>query len=277
MKKTKKIAALFIAASMTLSAALSVSALDIKKEKYIVQGALGVSGEIPKTGISAIDGDILKAADNFRATYNILISQSAVPNNVTFTSKLENAEGSERYAQLDVTIGLIYDPAGKKNSVSLTYYIDTKDNKSLSKSDYDAGIKAEKEEKEAKDADSEAGGEEPAPAYSDEQLAALVPLRSNAEALGFKVGWNAENKSIVLTKDDVSVEIAIDDVYALVGDEDLYELAVAPKLVDGVTQVPVELFVKCLGAHAIFMADSSDINFELDPDFVFASNVTDEA
>lgn len=65
----------------------------------------------------------------------------------------------------------------------------------------------------------------------------MVPLRAVGEALGYEVIWNAETRSITLSKDSLSMELQLG--YNNYNGE---ELGSSPQLVEGTTYVPLDLF-----------------------------------
>lgn len=77
-------------------------------------------------------------------------------------------------------------------------------------------------------------------AYTDEQGTVMVPLRAIAEALGYKVTWHNETRTITLGE-DISLTIG-KDLY-IKGDDSL-SLGTAPELVGDKTFVPLSFFKK---------------------------------
>lgn len=75
----------------------------------------------------------------------------------------------------------------------------------------------------------------------------LVPLREIAEGMGAKVNWNRDAASIGVQRGNHKVTLTI-------GSKTVYyngkseTVAVAPKVMDGVTYVPVQVFARGLGA-----------------------------
>lgn len=75
----------------------------------------------------------------------------------------------------------------------------------------------------------------------------LVPLREIAEGMGARVTWNREAASIGVQRGNHKITLTI-------GSKTIYyngkseTVAVAPKVIDGVTYVPVQVFARGLGA-----------------------------
>ena len=67
----------------------------------------------------------------------------------------------------------------------------------------------------------------------------VIPLREVVEGLGYKVEWNANDQSILVSKANATAKLKIgDDVY-IANHKIPYILEAAPVMVDGVTYVPV--------------------------------------
>lgn len=83
----------------------------------------------------------------------------------------------------------------------------------------------------------------------------MFPLRSTCEGLGYTVNWNGENRSIEIIRGANFIKIAIDkDEYAF-SRRRAESIGAAPKLVEGVTYVPVSFAEKIMGA---FTAENAD-------------------
>lgn len=91
------------------------------------------------------------------------------------------------------------------------------------------------------------------PMYINENGVIMVPLRQMAEALGYKVIWNEENRSVEVVKGAnwFLVKIGKDD-YNLA--KSIVKLGTAPELIDWTTYVPLD-FVELIGANIGFTID----------------------
>lgn len=76
----------------------------------------------------------------------------------------------------------------------------------------------------------------------------MLPLRAVAEAAGFEITWNNETKSSQLG-DTISLKIG-ENTYTDAHGE-LVNLQIAPKLVDGLTYVPMDFFREVLHANTL--------------------------
>lgn len=86
----------------------------------------------------------------------------------------------------------------------------------------------------------------------------MVCVREAAEALGFKVEWIAESKTITLTKGAVYITFTIgEDGYTFARTAPM-PLGAAPEIKNGKTYVPVELFTELMQLTA--SADENGIN-----------------
>lgn len=80
----------------------------------------------------------------------------------------------------------------------------------------------------------------------------LAPVRAVTEALGAEVLWNGETQSIIITKDEIIIELTIGSSVAMVNGEEI-TLDVAPEIRNERTLVPMR-----------FIAESFDLNVEWD-------------
>lgn len=86
----------------------------------------------------------------------------------------------------------------------------------------------------------------------------MICVREAAEALGFKVEWIAESKTITLTKGAVYITFTIgEDGYTFARTAPM-PLGAAPEIKNGKTYVPVELFTELMQLTA--SADENGIN-----------------
>lgn len=75
-----------------------------------------------------------------------------------------------------------------------------------------------------------------------------VPMRTIFEALGAAVEWDAENRSVTARKDGTEIKITLSSHNASINGESSY-IADPPKLIDGVTVVPLRFVSEALGAE----------------------------
>lgn len=86
----------------------------------------------------------------------------------------------------------------------------------------------------------------------------LVPMRAIFEALGAEVKWIEHSKTVIATKQDVTVEIKIGSYFAKLNDE-IVKLTVQPRLVEGTTMVPLRFVSEALGAEVEWDGDTRTI------------------
>ncbi|MBR2477057.1 MAG: copper amine oxidase N-terminal domain-containing protein [Clostridia bacterium] len=82
----------------------------------------------------------------------------------------------------------------------------------------------------------------------------LVPMRRIFEALGAKVDWVDETKTAVAVKDDLKIEITIDS-NQMFKNQEIVELDVPAKLIDGRTLVPARAVSEGLGCKVEWNGD----------------------
>lgn len=78
----------------------------------------------------------------------------------------------------------------------------------------------------------------PAVAPVIENGSTLVPLRIISENMGASVQWNGEERSVTIAKEDTSIYLVLDQKNVIVNGE-AKELAVAPKIINNTTMVPI--------------------------------------
>ena len=83
----------------------------------------------------------------------------------------------------------------------------------------------------------------------------LVAVRLIAEKLGAEVQWDADNREVILTKDDTTVRLPIGETYAYVNGERT-ELDVAAKIRGNRTLVPLRFFSETFGADVQWLSES---------------------
>lgn len=86
----------------------------------------------------------------------------------------------------------------------------------------------------------------------------LVPMRTILESLGATVIWNREDKSIYSVKDDINVWLQLENPIAKINDEEV-TLAVAPKVVNRTTLVPIRFVTETFGGNVDWDAESKKI------------------
>ncbi|MFD0961629.1 copper amine oxidase N-terminal domain-containing protein [Paenibacillus chungangensis] len=111
-----------------------------------------------------------------------------------------------------------------------------------------------------------------AQAFIDENQRTLVPVRFVAEALGAKVGWEAESRSVPIQKDTQSIRLTIGSNIATVNDE---EVAFDTQAVmqGGRTFVPLRFVSEILGVavewdsktNTVFLTSTEQLNGKTDP------------
>lgn len=77
--------------------------------------------------------------------------------------------------------------------------------------------------------------------------ATLVPMRSIFEKLGAEVDWNAKNQSISASKGSLTVSLVLNKNKASINGKTL-TLSAAPRLINGITMVPLRFVSESLGA-----------------------------
>ncbi|WP_028550594.1 copper amine oxidase N-terminal domain-containing protein [Paenibacillus sp. UNC451MF] len=87
----------------------------------------------------------------------------------------------------------------------------------------------------------------------------LVPFRAIFEKLGLAVSWDADTETVTGTKDGLTIELAIDDTDAYVNDQ-LNELELAPRLVEGNTLVPLRFVSEASGKDVKWVQNTSTIH-----------------
>ncbi len=76
------------------------------------------------------------------------------------------------------------------------------------------------------------------------------PLRSSMEIIGFEIGWDADNKAISFTNEEVKGRLQVNsNIY--VNDDVTIKLEKAVKLVDNTSYVPVEFFAGVMPYHYV--------------------------
>lgn len=74
----------------------------------------------------------------------------------------------------------------------------------------------------------------------------VIPLREVVEDLGYKVDWNANDRSILVTKGTATAKLKIGDTIYIANHKIPYDLGFAPVIVDGSTYVPLSFLEEVL-------------------------------
>jgi len=82
----------------------------------------------------------------------------------------------------------------------------------------------------------------------------LVPMRKIFEELGAEVKWDADTSTVIATKDETIIKLTIGDEDALINEE-IFELDVAAKIVDGRTLVPIRFIGESFGYDVTWNGD----------------------
>lgn len=83
----------------------------------------------------------------------------------------------------------------------------------------------------------------------------LVGFRKIFEALGAKVSWDEETRTVTATKDDVEIKLTIGDTTAYANGEKV-ELAAAPEISSDTAMIPVRFISEELGMKVTWDADT---------------------
>ena len=88
-------------------------------------------------------------------------------------------------------------------------------------------------------------------AYIKQNSTVMVPLRAIAEALGYKVAWNAE-KRLVMLNHSFSLTIG-KDTYVDISRDKSVSLGIAPEISAGRTYVPLQFFRAVVSMHNAYL------------------------
>lgn len=86
----------------------------------------------------------------------------------------------------------------------------------------------------------------------------LVPFRQIFEALGYKVSWNDEDKSILAEKSDVIMRLQIGNNEISVNNEFVYS-DIAPELIDSTAYVPIRIISENSDCDVLWIEEDSTI------------------
>jgi hypothetical protein len=90
----------------------------------------------------------------------------------------------------------------------------------------------------------------------------MLPMRFIGESFGAAIGWNAEQRKVSYTLDNIVIELVIGNINASVkkGEKtEQYKLDVAPEIVNGRTFVPVRFVSEQLGAEITWEANTKKV------------------
>lgn len=82
----------------------------------------------------------------------------------------------------------------------------------------------------------------------------LVPLRTIFETLGANVKWEDETRTVIATKDDVTISLTIDNTTATKNGEEII-LDAPAKIINDRTMVPVRFIADCFGVNVDWDGD----------------------
>lgn len=86
----------------------------------------------------------------------------------------------------------------------------------------------------------------------------LVPFRAMAEALGAEVAWDAEKRTVTVTKDGTTVVLTIDSMIATVDGKE-YKLDVPAKIKNGRTVIPLRFLSEALKCKVLWEQETQTV------------------
>ncbi|WFD10335.1 stalk domain-containing protein [Tepidibacter hydrothermalis] len=89
----------------------------------------------------------------------------------------------------------------------------------------------------------------------------LIPVRAISEGLGADVKWNAEDKKVIITKDDVEIILSLEDGKAYVNGEEK-EIDVPAEIMSNRTIVPLRFIAENLGLDVDYDKETETIELE---------------
>lgn len=93
----------------------------------------------------------------------------------------------------------------------------------------------------------------------------LVPFRAIAEALGAEVKWDAETRTVTVSKGDATVQLTIGSNVALVNGQEI-SLDVPASIIQGRTLVPARFLANALGAKVDWVPIGQIVVINASPD-----------
>lgn len=93
----------------------------------------------------------------------------------------------------------------------------------------------------------------------------LVPVRAITNGMGAEVDWDADDKLITITRDDITIEFKLGDMFLKVWDGDapdpeIIEMDYPASLMNNRTFVPLRFIAEALGDKVNFDKDTGDID-----------------
>lgn len=96
------------------------------------------------------------------------------------------------------------------------------------------------------------------PAYIDENMTSMVPLRFISDIIGAKVDWIAETKEIKITQENKEIKLQVNNYVALVNLKE-FQLKSPPQIKDERTFVPLKFIAENLGFNSDWWPDTKTI------------------
>lgn len=96
------------------------------------------------------------------------------------------------------------------------------------------------------------------PAYIDENMVSMVPLRFISDIIGAKVEWIAETKEIKITQENKEIKLQVNSYVALVNLKE-FQLKSPPQIKDERTFVPLKFIAENLDFNSDWWPDTKTI------------------
>ena len=103
-----------------------------------------------------------------------------------------------------------------------------------------------------------------APPYITKEGRTMVPVRFISEAFGAKVGWDAKEKKVTITRYDTTIEMWIGNKRMFVNGTQT-DIASPPEIKGGRTYLPFRSIAEAMGAEVYWYADTKTIRMEFSP------------
>ena len=78
----------------------------------------------------------------------------------------------------------------------------------------------------------------------------LIPIRALSEKLGYKIDWKANERKVILSKDNFNIELFIGKYTARVADKD-YKMDKLVKIINNTTYIPLSFIGKAMGLEVV--------------------------
>lgn len=78
----------------------------------------------------------------------------------------------------------------------------------------------------------------------------LIPIRALSEKLGYKIEWNANERKVILSKDNFNIELFIGKYTACVAGKD-YKMDKLVKIINNTTYIPLSFIGKAMGLEVV--------------------------